>query len=98
MAVTDVSFYQHAVAGFLIKENSSPADILINFTMSMDFSAWLPTVYDTRLNTSKITTGTPLICLTVVREVIVQVGIHHSGMQEIIKTLGYQKFCCHWIP
>jgi hypothetical protein len=61
MAVNDVSFYQYAVAGFLIKENSSLADILLNFIMSMDFSVWLSAMYDIGLNTSKITTGTSLI-------------------------------------
>jgi hypothetical protein len=27
-----------------------------------------------------------------------QLGIGHSVMYGIIKTLRYQKICCHWVP
>jgi hypothetical protein len=31
------------------------------------------------------------------RKIIMQLGIGHSAMQEMIKTLGYQNYCC-WVP
>jgi hypothetical protein len=29
---------------------------------------------------------------------VMQCGIRHSAMQVMIKTLGYQKVCCHHVP
>jgi hypothetical protein len=36
--------------------------------------------------------------MVTVREIIAQHGIRHNAMQEMVKYLGYQKHCCHWVP
>jgi hypothetical protein len=33
-----------------------------------------------------------------VTETVAQLSTGHSDMQKIIKILGYQKMCCHWVP
>jgi hypothetical protein len=114
MAVNDVSFYQHVVIKFVLKENNS----------AVCFFDWLSHVYgDSCMGASSVHcwmkcfedgsrdtydllgSDRPRITIeydkqkvdvlitedqrVMVREIVVQLGIGHSAMQEMIKTLVY---------
>jgi hypothetical protein len=66
MAVNDALLWQHAMIGFLVKENSCAACIFDELCHVYGDSVWVPAVCDFGWKTSKMATRTLSLCLTTV--------------------------------